>query len=171
MAHRTLGLSSDELLNVGNIDNHTWHCTVVNVYLFFRRIYVFNSIEINMRSDKVCWIFSRLWNIQTSLNNHIRINSPYVQTTKGQTSPPKKDQTSAVLQAMLVQTLIRGKTSSRKRFPVNTLWNKMLKYFRTYSLEKSLCTRWYRFPLSKSHSINKCLFWYKIVKIKCDRTF
>ena len=142
-----------------------------SIFVFLRRICVYNSIEMNKRSDEVYCIFSRLWSFRTSLNSHICINSPYVQATKGKTSPPTKVQTSAVLLAMLVQTLIRGNTSSRKKFPLNTLWNKVLKYFRTYSLEKSPCTRWYRFPISKSHSINKCLFWYKMVKIKCDRTF
>ena len=124
-------------LNVSKIDVniHDQHCTEETYLLFF------NSIEINKRSNKVYCIISRLRHFQTSLNSHVCINSPYVQTTKGKKSPPKKFQTSALLLAMLVQTLIRGNTSSRKKFPLNTLWNKVLKYFRTYSLEKSPCTR------------------------------
>ena len=79
-----------------------------NLYLLF-----FNSIEINKRSNKVYCIISRLRHFQTSLNSHVCINSPYVQTTKGNKSPPKKFQTSALLLAMLVQTLIRGNTIPR----------------------------------------------------------
>ena len=123
------GIQATNCLNVRNTDYHAWYYTVVNVYLFIRRIYVLNSIEINKRSNIVYCIFFRLWHFQTSLNSHICINSPYVQTTKGKKSPPQKVQTSAVLPAMLVQKLRRGNTSPRKMFPLNIFMKQSLNVF------------------------------------------
>ena len=58
-------------------------------------------------------------NFQSSIINHICINSPYVQTTNGKINPPNKFQTKPAMLDMLIKNKIRGSTLLGDKFPLD----------------------------------------------------